>query len=519
MDKVNIFSVKPFNIRTTGVGTYITASGDTITINKVPVGDISATGTPDSTTFLRGDGVWATVSSGAAISVVANYSSLPSAAAHNNEFYWASAKEGTYWLPGSWGGDYYPAGLYHSNGATWEYMNTPSATTASDLDTGTQTDRFVTPKVIADSHNVPHVVPSTSGNVMTSNGTDWISSAPASSGLSFWTESHNTSAPNNTVGATRLLVTASGTNNDAVIEAEGTGATLAQLPDSTTTGGNKRGAYATDFQKIRANANQVASGTKSVLMGGENNSAVGTSSCNTGGLGNASTGNYSSTLGGASNSATQDNAVCVGGSACTASGAYSATVSGDQTVASGDWSCVAGGYRTSSTASFSFATGRSAKSYLPASRAFASGLFATQADAQEQDVVIRAERTGTTAIELLTNGAQLLIPNNTIWNVDVRIVAVVTTAGNGTGGIAAGDSYGTKYNVVIKNIGGTTALVGTAEEYVTAKSDGTMSTSVTACTADNSNDALAVKYTPPSTAGTTTVIRAVAYIDITEVAY
>lgn len=49
----------------------------------------------------------------------------------------------------------------------------------NDCDTGTDDDKFVTVKAINDSHNVPMVAPGTSGNVLTSNGTDWTSAAPS----------------------------------------------------------------------------------------------------------------------------------------------------------------------------------------------------------------------------------------------------------------------------------------------------------------------------------------------------
>lgn len=48
----------------------------------------------------------------------------------------------------------------------------------SELDTGTDDSKFATAKAIKDSHNVPSVVPGASGNILTSNGTDWISAAP-----------------------------------------------------------------------------------------------------------------------------------------------------------------------------------------------------------------------------------------------------------------------------------------------------------------------------------------------------
>jgi hypothetical protein len=48
----------------------------------------------------------------------------------------------------------------------------------AELDTGTDDTKFATAKAINDSHNVPSVAPGTSGNVLTSDGTDWTSSAP-----------------------------------------------------------------------------------------------------------------------------------------------------------------------------------------------------------------------------------------------------------------------------------------------------------------------------------------------------
>ncbi len=51
--------------------------------------------------------------------------------------------------------------------------------TGAELDTGTDDDKFATAKALKDSHNVPSVVPSTAGKVLTSDGTDWVSSVPA----------------------------------------------------------------------------------------------------------------------------------------------------------------------------------------------------------------------------------------------------------------------------------------------------------------------------------------------------
>jgi hypothetical protein len=50
---------------------------------------------------------------------------------------------------------------------------------AADVETGTDDTKFLTAASIhhADQHQIPHVAPGTSGNVLTSNGTDWTSAA------------------------------------------------------------------------------------------------------------------------------------------------------------------------------------------------------------------------------------------------------------------------------------------------------------------------------------------------------
>ena len=88
---------------------------------------------------------------GTTISVVANYSALPSATSHSTEFYWVSNEQGTKWLPGSLGGTYYPNGMYYSNGTDWEYLITPYNATQNEVDTGTNTDKFITPSTFTNA--------------------------------------------------------------------------------------------------------------------------------------------------------------------------------------------------------------------------------------------------------------------------------------------------------------------------------------------------------------------------------
>jgi hypothetical protein len=204
-------------------------------------------------------------------------------------------------------------------------------------------------------------------------------------GLTNFTEAESTASPNDTVSVDSLTAAAAATNADVALVAKGTGATLAQVPDGATAGGNKRGTYATDLQKIRSTAAQVASGNYSTIAGGQRNTAsgaygaIGGGYLNTasgsgatvaggdvntasgsvyptiaGGTGNTASSNYSFVGGGQSNEAkTGTNATCVGGSSNDATGQYSFVGGGQAQIASGLYSSISGG--RSNTASSSYA--------------------------------------------------------------------------------------------------------------------------------------------------------------------
>lgn len=83
------------------------------------------------------------------ITVVANYSALPAVGTVTGQFYWCSASQGTKWLPGALGGTYYSAGMYYSNGVSWEFLDVPYNATQAEVNTGTNTDKFVTPATLS----------------------------------------------------------------------------------------------------------------------------------------------------------------------------------------------------------------------------------------------------------------------------------------------------------------------------------------------------------------------------------
>ena len=184
--------------------------------------------------------------------------------------------------------------------------------------------------------------------------------------------------------------TISATNADIALVAKGTGATLAQVPDGTIACGDKRGTYATDWQKIRATvATRVASGPYSVIGGGISNTAssgystVAGGSSNTastneyatigGGSGNQCSGNFGTISGGQSNNVSDLRATISGGFANTASisssfvgggssntaqtNTHATVCGGSGNAASGQYSFVGGGQSNTTSSSHSFVGG------------------------------------------------------------------------------------------------------------------------------------------------------------------
>ncbi len=219
------------------------------------------------------------------------------------------------------------------------------------------------------THNATSLIlPNNGSNITTANGDTAIfvsegsgnwrclmytpvsGSAPAGGGVTGFTGSQNTSSPNNTVNASRLLVSASSTNADFVVQPKGTGAIIAQLPDSTATGGNKRGARAVDLQMQRTLANQVASGSNSFTTGSDN---VASGSYGTAlGYMNTASGTYSTAIG-TGNTCSADYAVGLGGSNSVSG--VGAVALGYNNIASSNAS-IALGQQLTSNGSYSVAT-------------------------------------------------------------------------------------------------------------------------------------------------------------------
>lgn len=286
-------------------------------------------------------------------------------------------------------------------------------------------------------------------------------------GLTNFTEAANSSAPNGTVPVNSLTATGAATNIDAAIIPKGTGALLANIPDNTATGGNKRGEYAVDWQLARETWNfRVASGNYSVISGGRSNTASGL---------------YSSVIGGRLCQATGDNSIAGGGGVAsgsssvglgnsTASGANSFamgdsnTASGNggsmcigrSSTSSGDGAQSLGAFNTSSSirsitigesniasapntaaigrentanAEYSFAFGFGSHVFGIKHRiAKAGGYISTIGDSQSSTFILKRRTTGNTATTLTTNNAsadstnQLILSNQSAYRFKGSIV-------------------------------------------------------------------------------------------------
>jgi hypothetical protein len=98
----------------------------------------------------KGNGSFKAVSggsggTGSTITVVSNYTALPNPTTVSLEFFYVSEYQGTKWMPGTIGGTYYPKGIYHSNGVTWSYIESPYQATQAEVNSGVNNDKYLTP--------------------------------------------------------------------------------------------------------------------------------------------------------------------------------------------------------------------------------------------------------------------------------------------------------------------------------------------------------------------------------------
>ena len=330
--------------------------------------------------------------------------------------------------------------------------------------------------------------------------------------------------------------TAALVNADLALVAKGTGATLAAVPDGTTAGGNKRGQYATDLQKSRSAATNVASGNYSTILGGANNTASSSHSFIGGGQGNtAQTSTHATVAGGSANTASGQYAFVGGGDGNTASGSSSVIAGGrscSTTVAGSDGfiggglsnstaenaAVVCGGQNNTANGAYSailggrYATTRSITGYHVFAACSAPIAFA-QGRTQSALLLLGRETTDATATVLTsdTNAAsttnQVILPNNSAYSFSGEVIAGVTGAGN--------TARWTINGAIKRGAGaGTTAMVGTPTVTMT-HNDAGASGWIVNVTADTTNGGIKVQVTGAAS----TTIRWVAKINTTEMTF
>ena len=247
------------------------------------------------------------------------------------------------------------------------------------------------------------------------------------------------------------------TDSDVAVVPKGAGATLAQIPDSTTTGGTKRGQYAVDFQRVRNAATQVASGnyaflgatyrstasnTYAVVMGSSSSTASGVGDGVYSSSSSVASGGSSGIVGGTTHNLSGLYAFVGGGNTNTISGSSSGVVGGAQITVSGNTAFAGGGqYHTVSGANSALVGGtygstRGIVGYtiFPASNdpigAFTAG--ATQAGV----LVLGTQTTSAATATLRSDGNaatttnQIILPNNSAYYFRGSVIANVTGGGN-----------------------------------------------------------------------------------------
>lgn len=323
---------------------------------------------------------------------------------------------------------------------------------------------------------------------------------------------YNTAVTNSQTNGTAYFINQT-TDGSIVLAPNGNGAIIADLPDGAAAGGGARGINAVDLQMSRTSSAHVASGAYAVVIGGQLNSA---------------SGNRATVVGGDNNAASANRAGIFSSNTCDAGGVNSFIAGAEGGTTNGTNSAVVGALNSRADADYSYASGQSTYSYLRAQEARSSGAFATLGDAQRSSVVLRKSITGTAQDELFINGSttRAVLPSggqtttNRLWNATIQLVAISQTQGNGTtDSVAVGKSFIGNYAVGIKRIGSTTSLVGTVQNLHTAQFDSGMSTCAVSIDADDTNEALRIRFTPPTGAGSTTVMRVVATVYLTEVGY
>lgn len=284
--------------------------------------------------------------------------------------------------------------------------------------------------------------------------------------------------PGAAAGWMQVAAQTAGTGTDNIgiaLTPAGTGAISAQVPDSTATGGNARGAGAIDWQTIRSAANMVASGARAVISGGSYNRASGDGSVVGGGSYGIASGYYSAIPGGVN---------------CTASNYYSLAAMYGCT-ASGT-AALALGYHTTASGTSSWALGQQSTTRgLTGAYAYSSGQRSALGDAQVIGQQVRRTTTDSTPVALATDGTPaaatvMVLPANSAMTVSALVVARDS----------AGNVAGWRAEALFKRDGSNnTTRLGSATVTAIGTPDAALSTATIDLVANNTLESVEIQVT------------------------
>ena len=297
--------------------------------------------------------------------------------------------------------------------------------------------------------------------------------------LTYFSTTRNIAAPNATIPAHQLVVLGAETNIDAVLSPKGTGSLLAQVPDSTTTGGNKRGTNAVDLQTARSAATQVASGTGAVIVGGFGNTSSGNYSVG-GGADNTASGNYSVACGNL-NTVSGNNSGALAGDNNTVSGVYATSLSGSGATVDADYAVCLGGANAD-------ARGTIGKIF------YSHSSWADSREAQMALHLLSIKTADATATKMTTNGTSLGAANEIVAlpaSNAVYTVHAIITAKSDSGDAAAFEVKGLAKRT---STGASTAIVGSPTVTTIAADGGAAAWSVN-LVADTTYDGITIEVT------------------------
>lgn len=337
------------------------------------------------------------------------------------------------------------------------------------------------------------------GCLIASDGTNYFTmrgiGGSGGGSLTNFTEAVNTSAPNATIPVTSLTATNAATNVDAAYVAKGTGAHLAQIPDNGTGGGNKRGAYANDWQKERSANTQVASGDYSTVGGGRRNTASNTYATVGGGSANTASNTQATVGGGVNNTASAQSSTIAGGSANTATNTGATVAGGLTNAATAIGATVTGGQNNTadggnSTAMGEYAIARGISGIV----AHACGLLANPGDSQRRNFILRSDTSNATPEQVTTTNAAastsniIVLPNASAYAFRGHLIVREN---------ATGDTKGIEFKGAIKRgaNAAATALLGSVTQADLGTPDAGSSAWTVGFTADTTNGGLAITVT------------------------